>query len=165
MKTKILLLASLLCGAISFTGCASNPGSSNVPSALEVLGPPIATVASERLSLALLKNHPGREGVLSAVSADLGLLTTGANIAEITDAAIKSFVESRAEKWGLLAGESDLLIAGLQATRAQFMASTGATTVLLSDPRVVVYISAVRSGIATGIAENARRSAQPTSAK
>lgn len=159
MKTKIIIALGLLLHALLFSGCASPAGGPTAPSIIATLGPAVSMVASERISLAILKNHPGREIVLKAVSDDLGLLTTGANLAEITDAAIAAFVDSRAAKWGLLAGEAELLKAGLQATRAQFMASTGASAVLLSDPRVVTYITAVRQGIAAGIAENAHRGA------
>jgi len=149
IRTLFVSLCAL-CVAFSFSGCASAPAGTGANLAA-TFGPPIARIANGRLAMVILQKNPGREAMLQAVADDLGLLTQSATAKEISEAVIRGFVTARGAKWGLLPGEQELLITGLLATRDGFLASSGAATVLLNDPRVGIYIDAIRQGINDGI--------------
>lgn len=144
MKTKLVLILALVLG-LAFTACTTTN------STVDTFGPLVAQIANARIAKSMLDKNPSSEAKLVAISAALDAIQ-GADLQEITANAITAFVDSGSEKWGLLPGEKQLLTAGLLAARDQFIRSTGTAVVMTNDPRVGVWISAIRLGIDEGIA-------------
>lgn len=158
MKTKTsLLLAALVC-SLSVSCSFLNSGCASIGGAGSSLGPIIAEVAQARIAKSLLDRNPAAETKLRAIATALDVISAEASGAEISELAIRSFVANRAAEWQLTAPEQELLTIGLLAARNRFLQSTGAGTILTNDPRVGVWISALKRGIDAGIAAHRAQS-------
>lgn len=162
---KILLVASL--AVFAFTGCVDKtsvapgtaPAAFPLGGVVQAFGPPVAQIINTRLTLSMLEKNPNRENTLHLVAADLRIAVQAVGLNEISETLIKNFAHAEAVKYGLLPDEESLVAQALLAARAQFLASTGGSVVLITDPRVGAWIDAITNGIDGGIAEFHRRAA------
>lgn len=169
MKTKALA-ACLVFIAFLVAGCAT-PGATSATQKFplfadnsqssqrnEALARLTLTAAESYVIRNQVAKKPGRADGYLKIADAISAVRAVATGAEISEAAIRSFVARHADL--LAPGDDELVVGLLMEARNVFLSSTGEARVLLGDQRLDAWLDAIARGIRSGVA--AGLAAQPS---